>query len=58
MHSLRSSTGQMLLESAEIQSYAVTFYEQLFKKDFHERPEVAQSFFEGLPKIPVEANGK
>ncbi len=50
MHSLRSSTGQLLKEPAEIRKCAVGFYEKLFKKEFLENPEVAQSFYIDLPK--------
>ncbi|XP_026117850.1 Fc receptor-like protein 5 [Carassius auratus] len=57
MHSLRSaSTGQLLQESVDIRKSVVVFYEKLFKSEFQERPEVAQSFYEGLPKVSEEAN--
>lgn len=58
MHSLLSDTGQLLQESGEIRSCAVAFYKELFKEEFQERPEVAQSFYEGLPKVPMEANAE
>ncbi|PLB56241.1 hypothetical protein APX94_23300, partial [Escherichia coli] len=56
MHSSRSNTGQLLQDSVEIRKSAVAFYEKLFKKEFQEKPEVAQSFYEGLPKVSEEAN--
>ncbi len=55
MHSLRSSTGQLLKEPVEIRKCAAVFYEKLFKKEFQENPEVAQSFYRDLPKAPEEA---
>lgn len=58
MHSLRSSTGQLLQDSGEIRKSAAAFYKRLFKKELQERPEVAQSFYEGLPKVPEEANAE
>ncbi|XP_063765417.1 transposon TX1 uncharacterized 149 kDa protein [Eleginops maclovinus] len=48
MHSLRSDTGQLLQESADIQQCAVRFY----RSDYQAEPEAALSFFEGLPKVP------
>ena len=36
----------------------VAFYKELFKEEFQERPEVAQSFYEGLPKVPMEAKAE
>ncbi len=56
MHSLRDNTGQILHESAEIRKCAVGFYETLFKKESQEIPEVAQSFYEGLPQVSEETN--
>lgn len=58
MHSLRSSTGQLLQDSVEIRKSAVAFYEKLFKKELQENPEAAQSFYEGLPKVSEEANAE
>ena len=58
MHCLRSDTGQLLQESAEIHQCAVAFYEKLFKRVFQEKPEVMQSFHDGLPKVTVEANAE
>lgn len=40
----------------DIRKYVVDFYEKLFLSEFQERPEVAQSFYEGLPKVSKEAN--
>eukprot|EP00064_Thunnus_orientalis_P009765 superscaffoldBa00001261_g9791 len=54
MHSLRSDTRQLLQESA-VRFVSVAFYEKLFKREFQEKPEVMQSFHEGLPKVTVEA---
>ncbi len=56
MHSLRDNTGRLLHESAEIRKCAVGFYETLFKKESQEIPEVAQSFYEGLPQVSEETN--
>ncbi len=56
MHSLRDNTGRLLHESAEIRKCAVGFYETLFKKESQEIPEVAQSFYEGLPQVSDETN--
>lgn len=58
IHSLRSSNGQLLKESEEIRKCAVTFYEKLFKKEYQENPEVAQCFYENLPKVTEEANAE
>lgn len=58
MWSLRSDTRQLLQESTEIHQCAVTFYEKLFRMEFRERPEVAQTFYNGHPKTPVEANAE
>ena len=49
-----SDTRHLLQEPAEICRSPA--YEELFKKEFQERPEVVQSFFEGLLKVPMEAN--
>ena len=58
IHSLRSDTRQLLQESEEIQSCAVALCKELLKEGFQERSEVMQSFYEGLPKVPVEANAE
>lgn len=58
IHSLRSDTGQLLQESADIRQCAVGFYENLYKIEFQEDPEVAQSFYEGLPQVPKEDNAE
>lgn len=55
IHSLRSSTGQLLKEPAEIRKCAVGFNKKLFKKEFQENPEVAQSFYRDLPKASEKA---
>ena len=54
MHSLRSNAGQLLQESADIRQCAVEFYKELYKTEFQAEPEVAQSFYEGLPNVPEE----
>ncbi|KAJ4948663.1 hypothetical protein JOQ06_020193, partial [Pogonophryne albipinna] len=54
MHSLRSNAGQLLQESADIRQCAVEFYKELYRTEFQAEPEVAQSFYEGLPNVPEE----
>ncbi|KAK5933250.1 hypothetical protein CgunFtcFv8_013745 [Champsocephalus gunnari] len=54
MHSLRSNVGQLLQESADIRQCAVEFYKELYRTEFRAEPEVAQSFYEGLPNVPEE----
>ncbi|XP_023284603.1 receptor-type tyrosine-protein phosphatase F-like [Seriola lalandi dorsalis] len=58
IHSLRSDTGQLLQESAQIRQYAVGFYQELYKAEFQEEPEVALSFFAGLPKVSEGDNAE
>ncbi|XP_034085426.1 uncharacterized protein LOC117554935 [Gymnodraco acuticeps] len=57
LQGLADSTGEpehLLQESADIRQCAVEFYKELYRTEFQAEPEVAQSFYEGLPNVPEE----
>ena len=56
MHSLLSSDGQLLQETAAIRKYATSFYEDLFNCEYTEKPDELLSFLGGLPQVSAEAN--
>lgn len=55
-HSLCSNDWQLLQESVDICRYVAGFYEELFKADYTEKPDMLFSFFTGLPKVSAEDN--
>ena len=58
MMSLRSHTGQLLQESADIRRFAASFYGDLFKSEYTENPEVSRFFYADLPKVSEDANAE
>ena len=54
MMSLRSHTGQLLQESADIRRFAASFYGDLFRSEYTDNPEVSQFFYADLPKVSEE----
>ncbi|XP_067438538.1 LOW QUALITY PROTEIN: uncharacterized protein [Thunnus thynnus] len=58
MMSLRSHTGQLLQESADIRRFAASFYGDLFRSEYTENPEVSHFFYADLPKVSEDANAE
>ena len=56
MHSVRSDDGSMITETPEIRRYATSFYKELFKEEYVEDEELAESFYAGLPKVKAREN--
>ena len=55
IHCLKSAVGQELTSPSEIRKRAVEFYAELYKCEYKEDKTVTQQFFDGLPKVPAEA---
>lgn len=58
IHSIRDDNGNDLTEPSEIRERAVDFYSNLYASEYQEDFNIAQKFFEGLPKVPAEINTK
>ena len=51
IHSLRSESGSTVTGTPEIRRYATSFYKELFKEEYVEDAELAESFHDGLPQV-------
>lgn len=56
IHGLRSDGGQLLQEAADIRDCAAGFYQQLYRTEFLDQPEVALSFYKDLPQVSEDSN--
>lgn len=57
IHSLQSSNGFLVSDSAEISRLTVSFYRDLYKSELTDSPHL-HTFFSGLPQVNVDANAK
>ncbi|KAM3870144.1 dendritic cell-specific transmembrane protein-like [Diretmus argenteus] len=53
MHSLRTENGSTIVETPEIRRYATSFYRELYKEEYVEDIELAESFYAGLPQADI-----
>ncbi|KAL0160802.1 hypothetical protein M9458_044527, partial [Cirrhinus mrigala] len=58
IHALRSDSGELLTDPAEIRRRAVVFYENLYKNELRAGYEGESDFFNDLPQISEEANAE
>ncbi|KAM3866139.1 E3 ubiquitin-protein ligase RNF220a [Diretmus argenteus] len=50
MHSLRTENGSTIVETPEIRRYVTSFSQELYKEEYVEDIELAESFYAGLPQ--------
>lgn len=55
IHSLRSESGQELIEAVDIRRRAVRFYNELFKSEYKENVQLSAGFLEGLPSVAEDS---
>lgn len=58
IHALRSESGRLLSNPAEIRKRAVVFYENLYKNEVGENCASENEFFDDLPQVPEKANAE
>lgn len=59
MHSLRSGSGSVVSDPAEIRRLAVSYYEDLFMSKYTcINPQTCSSFFSGFPYVHEDENDK
>ncbi len=56
IHSLKSDSGHVLSDHADIREHAVRFYSNLYKCEHQDEQVIAQSFYTGLPQVKEESN--
>lgn len=56
IHALRSESGGLLTDPADIRKRAVTFYENLYRNELGARYRGESEFFDDLPQVSEEAN--
>ncbi len=56
IHSLKSDSGHVLSDHADIREHAVRFYSNLYKCEHRDEQVIAQGFYTGLPQVKEESN--
>ncbi|KAI7804071.1 pol-like protein [Triplophysa rosa] len=58
IHGLLSESGTLLTDSADIRKRAVSFYENLYRNELGAEYDNDSDFFDNLPQVSEEVNGK